>query len=156
MIQTNPITLSKEQFFKLLLVRYIKQKWWLLTIMLIFVVSIASQDVLERTDFIFLAMFISYPLLIVFQLWRWVNSDENKAFLTERIYCVNDSLITGKTDENNFSTVEKNNLIKSEIILGTYLLYITKNQFFYLPFSSFQSEEDRIWFENNYISRRTN
>lgn len=152
MIHTKPTSLSKKQFFQLLIVRYVKNKWWLLALMLIFFGLIASREVLERTDFVFLVMFASYPLLIVIQFWLWVNSKENKIFLIERTYEIEEGMIIGKIDENNFSTTEKSNIIKSDTILNTYLLYLSKNQFFYFPFDSFQSEEDRIWFENNYVN----
>ena len=155
MIQTKPTSLSKKQFFQLLIVRYVKNKWWLLALMLIFFALIASREVLDRTDFVFLMMFASYPLLIVIQFWLWVNSKENKIFLIERTYEIEEGMIIGKIDKNNFSTTEKSNIIKSDTILNTYLLYLSKNQFFYFPFDSFQSEEDRIWFENNYINGLT-
>ena len=152
MIQTNPASLSKKQFFQILLVRYVKNRWWLIALMLIFFISIASKEHLERMDLAFLAMFAFYPILIVIQNRQWVNSKENKIFLIERIYEIEEDRITGKTNENNFSTTEKSNIIKSDTILNTYLIYISKSQFFYFPFDSFQSDEDRIWFEDNYVN----
>ena len=156
MIRTNPTRLSKQQFLKLLLIRYAKKRWWLLGIMLVFFALIASRHALERIDYIFLVMFASYPILIVIQYWRWVNSSENKAFLMQRTYEISEDQITGKIDDNNFSTIEKANFIKSDTILNTYLLYVSKGQFFFFPFDSFQSKEDQIWFEDNYISGKTN
>ena len=106
-------------------------------------------------DQVFPAIFFSYPILIVIQYWQWVNLAENKAFLTERTYEITDGQVTGNTDDNNYSTIEQTNFIKSDTILNTYVLYVTKNQFFFFPFDSFNSEEDRSWFEEIYSKSKS-
>ncbi len=153
MVITNSVKIEKSKFFKILLVRYLKTRWPLYGSVILIATLVSQKESFDGGDEFFLILFLLYPILIVIQYWRWVNSSENKIFLTERKYEIDENKITGITDENNYSIIEKEHFIKSDIVLNTYLLYISKTQFLYFPFDAFKSIEDQKWFENNYFKQ---
>lgn len=153
MIQTHTISLEKSKFLKILLLRYLKTRWPLYGSVFLLAIFISQKSTPDSMDKFFLILCLLYPLMIVFQYWRWVNAKDNQIFLVDRSYDIDGDKITGRTDANNFSIVEKSNFIKTDTLLNTYLLYVSKSQFFYFPFDSFKTEEDRLWFEGNYVKR---
>ena len=64
----------------------------------------------------------------------------------------NDKIIT-VIDEDTHSTIKIEHFIKLELISNTYLLFIAKNQFIYVPLNAFKNNEDRAWFEAEIINR---
>lgn len=151
MIKTKTVRLSKNKFLGIILLRYLKRRWYLILAVLLLGLFISQKEHPEKIDIFFISICFLYPLLIIIQFWTWVNSKQNKIFLTDRMYEIDEDKITGRTNSISFSTVEKKHFIKNDLILKTYLLYISKGQFFYIPLDSFESEQDRIWFEQNYI-----
>ncbi|GEC71762.1 hypothetical protein FFL01_13010 [Flavobacterium flevense] len=103
-------------------------------------------------------MFFSfiYPLLIIFQYWRFANSGDNKIFLLERNYEIDDEKIIGNLSDGTSSTIMNNHLIKTIQLKNAYLLYISKLQFIYIPKDSFITEQDKDWFEKEIVKNIKN
>lgn len=152
MIKTKTVRISKNKLLAIILLRYLKRRWYLILTVLLLGLVISQKENPEQIDLFFISICFLYPLLIIIQFWIWVNSKQNKIFFTDRMYEIDEDKISGRTDSISFSTVEKKHFIKNDLILKTYLLYLSKGQFFYIPLDSFESEQDRIWFEQNYIN----
>ncbi len=85
------------------------------------------------------------------QLWKNVSSAKNKMWRIERYYEIFDDKINVIMDEDASSSIKINHFIKVVVIRQTYLLFISKNQYIYIPFSLFKSNEDREWFESEFV-----
>lgn len=151
MIQTKKVKLTAKELFFILIKKYFKKKWGLYVCMLLVGAMVMSNGINDNDKF-FIAFFFIYPLLVLFQFWRHVNSKDNKLLLAERHYQIDNEKINGILDKDTFSPIKLDHFIKIDLVNKTYLLYITKNQFIYIPINSFESDEDLQWFEKNIIN----
>ena len=153
MIKTKRFQYTPKEFFNILMVRYIKRRWWLFAwiwILALILILIGNQDFLT---FYLIGFAIVYPVLVMFQCWRYVNSKANQLLLSERHYELDTDKINGILDEDTRSAIKLEHFIKVEFIRNTYLLFIAKNQFVYIPADAFESEEDIKWFEAEIVNK---
>lgn len=153
MIKTKRFQLTPKDFFMLLLIRYVKKRWWLLAWLWAMAIIMISMNMKDSFTYFFFGFCIAYPLLLVFQFWRYVNSKTNTLLLNERHYEIDNDKITTILDKDTHSTIKMEHFTKIKFMRNTYLLFITKNQFVYIPANSFESIDDRTWFDNEIISR---
>ena len=102
---------------------------------------------------ILMVLFFFYPFIIIGQLWRQAHAKDNKLFYIGRSFEITEDKINGLIEDGTESAVKFEHVIKIKILMNYYLLYITKNQFLYIPKDSFQSETDRVWFEKEIIQQ---
>ena len=100
-------------------------------------------------------MFIGfiYPVIIVFQYWRFSNSKANKVFFLERNYEIYDDKIVGNLSDGTSNEILITHFIKVIRLKKCFLLYLSKNQFLYFPQDSFKSRSDKNWFEQKIVSQ---
>ena len=98
-------------------------------------------------------LFTIYPFIVVFQYWRYANSKDNKIYLLERHYEIYEDKIIGVLSDGTDSTIMIDKFIKVIRLKNTYLLYMSKIQFIYIPKNCFKSEQDKDWFEKEVISK---
>ena len=153
MIKTKRVKLTPKEFFNILITRYIKKRWWLLAWIWALAVVMLLKENYESFDYFFFGMAIVYPIILIWQFWRYVNSKDNKLLLLERHYEIDSDKINGIIDEETYSPIKLEYFIKIELIRKTYLLYVAKNQFIYIPIDSFESEKDLEWFKNEIIKK---
>lgn len=152
MITTKKIKLTSKKYFKILITRYIIKRWWLIVCvwtLAIIMWFIGNHGAFEY--YYFTSMAISYPFLLVWKLWRYANSKDNKLFMLERYYEMDKNKITAIIDDDINSPMKMEYFIRVYLIKNTYLLYIAKNQFIYIPIDSFKSESDLNWFKNEIL-----
>ena len=153
MITTQKIKLTSKELFIILIIRYIKKRWWLLAWIWILAIILALQEQYDSFDYFFISMAIIYPIVLAIQFWRYVISKDNKLLLLERYYEIDNEKINGIIDEDTYSPIKLEHFIKVDKIKETYLLFIAKNQFIYIPINSFKNNSDREWFEKEIIKR---
>jgi uncharacterized membrane protein YqjE len=153
MIKTKRFKYTPKELFKLLILRYARKRWWLFAWILILTIIMILLDNKDSFTYFLIVFAIIYPVLLVIQFWRYVNSKANKLLLSERHYEIDQDKINGILDEDTHSTVKIEHFIKVEFIYNTYLLLIAKNQFLYIPIDAFESEDDRRWFESEILSK---
>lgn len=153
MIQTNSVQFTTKTFFATLLAVYFKKRWWLLIWFL--VVSIALLFKEQKDSFEKFVAFIGlvYPIIIVFQYWRFANSKDNKVFFLERNYEITEDKIIGNLSDGTSNEILIVHLTKAIKLKRCFLLYLSKNQFLYFPKDSFKSESDKNWFEQKIVSQ---
>jgi len=130
MINTKNIKLTNKALFTTLLTVYLKKRWWLILLILIISLLISLKENKDNNDYFIMLFSFIYPLLIVFQYWRFANSGDNKIFLLERNYKIDDEKIIGNLSDGTSSTIMNNHLIKTIQLKNAYLLYISKLQLF--------------------------
>lgn len=152
-IITNKVQLTAKELFKIYLSRYIKRRWWVYAVILLAIIFL-SIDGFEDSFEVFVVVFgIVYPILLCIQLWRYVKSKKNKIIFLERHFEIDDNKICGIIDKDTYSPIKLEHFIKVERVRDAYLLFISKNQFIYIPFDAFQNASDKDIFENEIITR---
>jgi len=153
MIKTKRVKLTPKEFFNILIIRYIKRRWWLIVWIWGLALIISFKEDYESFDYFFFGMAIIYPIILIWQFWRYVNSKDNKILLLERHYEIDSDKINGIIDEETYSPIKLDHFIKVDLIRNTYLLYVAKNQFIYIPIDSFETEIDKKWFKEEIIEK---
>ena len=153
MITTKKVKLTPKELFSILILRYIKKRWWLFIWIWVLALILGLDGINDSFDIFFIVFAIVYPILLLIQFWRYVTSKDNKILLLERYYEIDNEKINGIIDQDTYSPIKLEHFIKVDLIRKTYLLYIAKNQFVYIPIDSFESDSDRQWFENEIIKK---
>jgi len=153
MIKTKRFKYPSKELFNILMLRYTKKRWWLFAWIWVLTIIMIVVDSQDSFNYFLMGFSIVFPVLLVIQTWRYVNSNSNKLLLLERYYEIDNDKINGIIDEDTHSTIKLEHFIKVEFIRNTYLLFIAKNQFVYIPVDSFESIEDRKWFESEIINK---
>ena len=151
MIKTKRVKLTPKDLFLILILRYVKKRWWLITFLWISAILLGLSGTANSLFFIVFA--IIYPFALLIQFWIYVKSKDNKSFFLERHYEIDNEKINGIIDQDTFSTQKIELFIKAEFIQKTYLLFFSTSQFMYIPVSSFESESDREWFDNEIVKK---
>ena len=89
----------------------------------------------------------AYLLFYVFFLWRYVASPENRVVFEKRRFEIDEDFIHGYVDDGSYARTTWRHVVRVVNSATYYLLYISKAQFFYLPYDAFASEADRGEFE---------
>lgn len=153
MITTKKVKMTPNNLFKILIIRYLKKRWWLIAWMLILAAFLGFNGIQDSFEVFLIVFVLVYPVILVIQFWRYVVSKDNKILLLERYYEIDNEKINGIIDQDTYSPIKLEHFIKVDLIRKTYLLYIAKNQFIYIPMDSFQNDSDRKWFENEIVNR---
>jgi len=154
MIKTKRVKLTPKELFLILILQYLKKRWWLFAWIFILAIIMLGLDGIGDSFKIFFILFtIICPILIVIQFWMHVVSKDNKIMFLERYYEIDNEKINGIIDQDTYSPVKLDYFIKVDFIRKTYLLYIAKNQFIYIPANSFESDADREWFDNEIVKK---
>lgn len=153
MITTKKIKLTPREYYNILITRHVKRKWWLIAWLWGMAIFVGLMGDFGELELFIIGMAIFYPVLLVWQFWRYANSKDNKLFLLERYYEIEKDKINGVIDDDTSSPVKIDHFIKIELIKNTYLLFLAQNQFIYIPIDSFQSEDDLNWFRNEVLTQ---
>jgi hypothetical protein len=153
MIKTKTVKQTPKALFEILILRYIKHRWWLLAWIWVLTIVILLQARYDNFSYFIMIFSVVYPVMIILQLWRYVKSKENRILFLERYYEIDNERINGIIDQDTYSPIKLEHFIKVDLIRRTYLLYVSKNQFIYIPIESFKTEEDRNWFENEILTK---
>jgi len=144
-----------KELFTILVIRYLKRRWWLLAWIWALALIILMNENNNSFDSFFFGFAIFYPLILIWHFWRYVNTKDNKILLLERHYEINGNNINVVIDEETYSPIKLSHFIKVELIKNVYLLYISKEQFVYIPIDSFETEADKKWFIEEIINKIT-
>ncbi|MCR4031841.1 MULTISPECIES: YcxB family protein [Flavobacterium] len=148
MIKTKKFQLTKKEYFSFIIRILLKRRWWLYAFIMFISVAILFKDNKDSSDTFIIAFGFIYPLLILFQYWRFAYSKENKIIFKERQYEMYSDRIISYMGEISEGTIDNQNFIKVFELKDLYLLYISKGQCFYFPKRIFESQEDENWFRN--------
>ena len=151
MITTKKVKLTAKELFSIFMIRYLKKRWWLIAWIWILAIILGFNGIDDSFEVFLIVFAVIYPILLGIQFWRYVTSKDNKLLLLERFYEIDNEKINGIIDEDTYSPIKLEHFIKVDLIRKTYLLYIAKNQFIYIPIDSFETDSDREWFENEII-----
>lgn len=156
MITTEKINLDKKLFFKILVTNSFKKRIWMFLILWLISIFIISKETKSAFDIYILVISIALPLYYILWFWRFSHSDENRIFFLERYYTINEEEFIGYLNDGNHNTLKNEYFIRYLKLYNSYLLYISKSQFIYIPETSFKNSNDLNWFKNNILSKIKN
>jgi len=137
-ITTYPYHLEKKRYFHLLVKLFFKRKWYLIALLtgiVIYNISTISENNFARFFVIFGIVYIPIHL---YRIYRWVYSKNNANYFIESVL----------TDiEDNETKISVATFVKMTQTKDEYLLYLSQNNFSYIPKAAFKTDEDRQYFE---------
>lgn len=146
-ITTHPYRLEQKKYFNLLVKLFFKKKWYVLVLiasLLIYFIPKFSEDMFSRFAVIFGLLYIP---LSIFRIYRWVYAKNNASYFIESVLTVDSSFLYFRDIANNETKVSIASFVKMSQTEHEYLLYVSQNNFSYIPKSAFKTDEDRTYFE---------
>jgi hypothetical protein len=95
-----------------------------------------------------MAMFaLIYIPFNIYRIYRWVYAKNNANYFIESTLTADNSFLIFKDIADNESKVSVATFIKMTQTEDEFLLYLSQNNFSYIPKSAFKTDEDRDYFE---------
>ncbi|MEP0265557.1 YcxB family protein [Dokdonia sp.] len=146
-ITTHPFRLEKARYFSLLLQLYARRKWYLIVLIIGVLALYIPKASSDSVAGVFVLFGLLYFPLIIFRFYRWVYSKENANYFIESQLTVEDSFLYFKDINGNESKINTSSFVKVGQTEKEYLLYVSQNNFSYIPKAAFKTDEDREHFE---------
>ncbi|MFC4632390.1 YcxB family protein [Dokdonia ponticola] len=146
-ITTHPYRLEQKRYFNLLVTLFFKTKWYMVVLMaslLIFYIPKFSENAFASFAVIFGLLYIP---LSIFRIYRWVYAKNNASYFIESVLTVDTSFLYFKDIADNETKISVASFVKMSQTEHEYLLYVSQNNFSYIPKSAFKTDEDRAFFE---------
>lgn len=148
MIKIKKFQLTQTEYFFFIIRILLKRRWWIYAFMLFLSIVILFKHNKDSSDIFIIVFGLGYPILTLFQYWRFANSKENKIIFQERQYEVFTDKIIYNMGEISEGTIDVKSFIKVFELKDLYLLYLSKGQCLYFPKRVFETPEDENWFRN--------
>lgn len=149
MITTSKFQLTSNEFLKIILSVYLKKRWWYFPLIWTFAILFSVDHKIDSFQRFFIYFAIFYPILFLYRYWSYANSKDNKIYLLERYFEIYEDRLVGFLEDGSESTIRCEHFVKFINLKNIYLLYISKNQFIFIPKDAFQTSQDKEWFEKN-------
>ncbi|WP_299678660.1 YcxB family protein [uncultured Dokdonia sp.] len=146
-ITTHPYRLEKKRYFQLLVKLFFRRKWYLIVLIaaiIIFNISSVNENSFARFFVIFGVVYIP---INIYRIYRWVYAKGNDNYFVESVLTVDGAVLYFKDIADNETKVNITTFIKMSQTAQEYLLYLSQNNFSYIPKSAFKTDEDRNYFE---------
>jgi hypothetical protein len=156
MIQTKEFALEKNEYLKILVYTRFRKLWWLygggLAISFYHMPDFGNND----TATFWTIYGFGLPLIVLLQLWRWVNAKDNRnLFRPRELRFSTDKIVIVTRSDSVFQTpttseIAHDAVVKREEVLDYYLLYVAKAHFVVVPKNHFFTADDRAMFAKMY------
>ena len=147
MTQTKEYSISKEKYTKIILLKRLKKSWWLYLSMFVLGVFHLQKFGDDSFSSFFTIFAFSYPFVMFAYLYFWSNSKDHQPIFSETNLCFDNDYLYFKRNDNetklNPKSIQK--IISNN---GYWMLYISKEQFIYVPKNIFYSNEDYLKFND--------
>ena len=153
MIKTKEIRLTGNEFFYLLLSTYIKKRWWLLVWIWAMILILLVGSTMSYIEYLVSIFLILLQIIQILQYWFYANASDNRIYLLPRYFAIDNEQITEHMNDGTSSIIKIDRIIRVMQVRKSYLLFVARNEYIYLPFDAFESPEDLEWFENEVIRK---
>jgi|WetSurMetagenome_2_1015567.scaffolds.fasta_scaffold00130_10 hypothetical protein len=156
-IETNTVSITRKDFFNILLRRAYSGRWSL-WIILVLLAGVGISAAVSKGDFAILgvvlllaASFFAYtPLSIL----RYVNSAETANFYAKRSYVITAETLAVRLESGTVSEFDFSKINKAVRYGRYYLLFLSPQQYFYIPSDCFKTVEDGEGFSELLIEKK--
>ena len=147
-IETQPFDFTKVTYFKIMVTEYFKKRWWFFGILLLLALFALFyvQDTYLAANVLSIAVLFGIAMILIF--WLYANNYKRKAIFQPRYYRIDENWIETRLHDGTVNRFELKKIKKITADKHYFLLYITKDHFFYIPLSSFKTPEDVEDFKN--------
>ncbi|MFY0672552.1 MAG: YcxB family protein [Bacteroidia bacterium] len=142
MITTNKIELTKWQYFKILASNRFSQSWYMY--LLPFIAALIIHFTMEEPEMLvkFLVVYgFIYPGWILIYLTIHVNSNRVSSVSMKRYYEVNNEKIRANHADGSSNEFFIENITEVKQNKNDILLYFSKSEFIYMPYSAFENDD---------------
>ena len=153
MIKTKSFKIEPSQLQNLLIISYLKKRWWFFVFIALMVGLTYILEGLEDMRIFWLVFAAIFPMLIVWQFWRYAHSKENKIFYLERQLVVDGDTIEAKLEDGTVHPVLSSHIIHYEDLKSWYKLNVSKSTYILIPKEAFESSEDETEFKSGFLSQ---
>ena len=139
MIQTNTITISTKQYFKLLASLRFTQTWYIY--LLPFLGAAGFHFFMEESSMLvnFLLVYgVINPLWILVYLYFHAHSKKAAPITTPRSYVVDGQKIIATFHDGNESSYDLDSIYMVKKKENSVLIYFSKSEFIWLPYDAFE------------------
>ncbi|MBI1184584.1 hypothetical protein GC194_09945 [bacterium] len=142
MISTQEITLNPGSYFKL--IARIRFKTSFLMYLLPFAAAVVLHFAMSDSQMIvkFLLVYgVVNPLWMLIYQYIYATSDKARALMTSRHYTFDNQQITAIYQDGNRDVFEWERVVAVRRFANEMLIYFSKSEFIYLPFSALETNE---------------
>lgn len=142
MIKTSDISLSKKRYFQILAGSRFGQSWYIY--LLPFLGAVAIHFAMEESELLvkFLVVYgLVNPLWILIYLTIHVNSKKAEFISLPRHYEITNTKLTAHHADSSTNEFEIEDIFETKQNSKELLLYFSKSEFIYLPYSAFEPKE---------------
>ena len=153
-IETKEFEFPAKDYFRLALRHQIKATFWIFAylIMVIFASAIMSNE-LAWGVFIVLTFLIVIPIVSYLKIRFLAYSKDNRNVFKKRkwTFDAKEFHVTSESGAESHGPLD-DLVFRATVSCGYYCLFAAKMQFYPLPFTAFESEEDRLYFEKEILA----
>jgi hypothetical protein len=144
MTETKPFSQDKKTYFSIVLNTAIKKRWWMyLLVLLVSLANIYYYVVAGRSSHLVWSLVgFGYLLFILIHLYIFAHSKDKDEFLSEKQLFFNDDAVRLEESSGGFGEIPYTRIKKVVDKSNFWMLYLSKNQFLYVPKDIFYSETD--------------
>lgn len=153
MIRTRKIELTSDEFFYLLLTIYFKRKWLTITWIWLVIFILLFSTRINTIEYWLVGILCFLQASVVLQYWLYAHSKDNRIYLLSRFFEITSEEVVEWMDDGTSSTIKTERIIRVMRTGKCYLLFIAKNEYIYLPFSAFETDVDRKWFDQEFMKK---
>ena len=153
MIRTSKIELTSDEFFYLLLTIYFKKKWLTITWIWLVIFILLFSTRINTIEYWLVGILCFLQASVVLQYWLYAHSKDNRIYLLPRFFEIASEQIVEWMDDGTSSTIRTERIIRVMRTGKCYLLFIAKSEYIYLPFSAFETDADRKWFDQEFVKK---
>lgn len=154
MIRTRKFELTSDEFFYLLLTIYFKRRWWMLVWVWLMIFLLLFSTRISAMEYMLIAVLCLAQVFLVAQYWLYAHSKDNRIYLLPRFFEISSEQVVEWMDDGTSSTIKTERIIRVMRTGKCYLLFIAKNEYIYLPFSAFETDADRKWFDQEFMKKK--
>ncbi len=155
-LETNTVVITKQDFFRILMRRTYSGRWSLWIVMAL-LLGVGIFNAVSKGEFLvlwlglgLLALLFAYnPVSIL----RYVNSPENANIYARRKYVITGDTLTVVLESGAATEFPFSRITKAVRYGSYYLLFLSQQQYFYIPAGCFATQEDAETFSELLIQK---
>jgi hypothetical protein len=148
MLQTREFTLTRGEYVQISLFLLLRSWWWAYVLLLILIIlaGVLGVGIIPLVGLI--AWWFLLPFFYVLNFVLQAYNSQNEGLFSPRYYQFDTDFVTGQSRDGSVERIRFENVKRVISLFSFYLLFSTALSYHIIPYSVFQTEQDRLSFEN--------
>jgi hypothetical protein len=155
-LETKTVVITRHDFFRILMRRTYSGRWSLWTVMAL-LLGVGLFNAVSKGEFLVLWLGLGLlGLLFAYNpvsIFRYVNSPENANIYAPRKYVITSDTLTVVLESGTTTEFPLSRITTAVRYGAYYLLFLSQQQYFYIPADCFTSREDADAFSELLMQR---